>query len=86
VNGNIHGTANPSWSKAKHAARVTHLDEDAAGRLLESSSDRTPREMTVTVRNTTGQNPAYRLIPRLISGSPSRTFPGRAVLISATCL
>ena len=56
------GTANPGWSKAKQAARVTHLDQDAAGRLLESASDRTPREMTIPAGNTAGQNPAYRLI------------------------
>ena len=41
------GTVNPGWSKAKHAARVTHLDKDAAGRLLEAASDRSPREMIV---------------------------------------
>ena len=62
MSGNIHGMANPGWSKAKYAARVTHLDQDAAGRLLESASDRTPREMTVTTANTVGQNPAYRLV------------------------
>ncbi len=56
------GTANPSWSKAKHAARVTHLDKDAAGRLLETVSDRSPREMTVPMVYPIGQNPAYRLI------------------------
>lgn len=56
------GTVNPGWSKAKQAARVTHLDKHAAGRLLESASDRTPREMTVPTGNTVGQNPAYRLI------------------------
>jgi len=41
------GSANPSWSKAKHAARDVHLDQDAAGRLLEVTSDCDPREMTV---------------------------------------
>ena len=45
----MYGMVNPSWSKAKQAARVTHLDKDAAGRLLEGASDRTPREMTVTI-------------------------------------
>lgn len=43
------GMANPGWSKAKYAARESHLDKDAAGRLLESTSDRAPREMTVTM-------------------------------------
>ena len=41
--------ANPSWSKAKHAARDVHLDQDAAGRLLEITSNRDPREMTVAM-------------------------------------
>ena len=45
----MYGMVNPGWSKAKQAARVTHLDKDAAGRLLEGASDRTPREMTVTI-------------------------------------
>jgi hypothetical protein len=45
----MYGTANPGWSKAKQAVRVTHLDKDAAGRLLENASDRIPREMTVPV-------------------------------------
>jgi len=57
------GTASPSWSKAKYAVRDVHLDQDTAGRLLEATSDCSPREMTVEmVLNTIGQNPAYRLI------------------------
>lgn len=39
------GTVNPSWSKAKHAARGVHLDEDAAGRLLDGMGDHAGREM-----------------------------------------
>ncbi len=54
--------ANPGWSKAKYAARGVHLNQDAAGRLLESLSNQTPREMTIPMVLTIGQNPAYRLI------------------------
>jgi hypothetical protein len=39
--------ANPGWSKAKYAARDVHLDQDAAGRLLEGMGDHTRREMIV---------------------------------------
>jgi hypothetical protein len=38
---------NPGWSKAKYAARDVHLDEDAAGRLLEDIGDHIRREMIV---------------------------------------
>jgi len=41
------GMANPSWSKAKYAARGVHLDQDTAGRLLESMGDHVRREMIV---------------------------------------
>jgi len=54
------GTANPSWSKAKYAARGVHLDQDTAGRLLESMSDRARREMIVRIARAVRQNPAYR--------------------------
>jgi len=52
--------ANPSWSKAKYAARGVHLDQDTAGRLLESMGDHARREMIVRVTKVTRQNPAYR--------------------------
>jgi hypothetical protein len=54
------GMANPSWSKAKYAARGVHLDQDTAGRLLESMGDHARREMIVRVTKVTRQNPAYR--------------------------
>ena len=54
------GMANPSWSKAKYAARGVHLDQDTAGRLLESMGDHARREMIVRVTQVTRQNPAYR--------------------------
>jgi hypothetical protein len=53
---------NPSWSKAKYAARDVHLDEDAAGRLLENMGDHIRREMIVRTLSQVRQNPAYRLI------------------------
>jgi hypothetical protein len=52
--------ANPSWSKVKYAARGVHLDQDTAGRLLESMGDHARREMIVRVMKVTRQNPAYR--------------------------
>jgi hypothetical protein len=54
------GMANPSRSKAKYAARGVHLDQDTAGRLLESMGDRARREMIVRITRVTRQNPAYR--------------------------
>jgi hypothetical protein len=54
------GMANPSWSKAKYAARGVHLDQDTAGRLLESMGDHARREMIVRVMQVARQNPAYR--------------------------
>ena len=39
----------PQLEQGQDAARVTHLVKDAAGRLLQGSSDRIRREMTVTV-------------------------------------
>ena len=54
------GTVNPGWSKAKYAARGVHLDQDTAGRLLESMGDHARREMIVRVTKVTRQNPAYR--------------------------
>ena len=54
------GMANPSWSKAKYAARGVHLDQDTAGRLLESMGDHARREMIVRVTQVARQNPAYR--------------------------
>ncbi len=52
----------PRLEQGQVSGESTHLDQDAAGRLLEGVSDRTPREMTVTVVHSTGQNPAYRLV------------------------
>ena len=54
------GMANPSWSKVKYAASGVHLDQDTAGRLLESMGDHARREMIVRVMKVTRQNPAYR--------------------------
>lgn len=54
------GTANPSWSKAKYAARGVHLDQDTAGRLLENVGDHVRREMIVRSTQVFRQNPAYR--------------------------
>jgi len=54
------GMANPSWSKAKYAARGVHLDQDTAGRLLESMGDHARREMIVRIAQVIRQNPAYR--------------------------
>jgi hypothetical protein len=54
--------ANPGWSKAKYAARGVHLDEDTAGRLLESMGDHARREMIVRTTQVARQNPAYRPI------------------------
>ena len=54
------GMANPSWSKAKYAARGVHLGQDTAGRLLESMGDHTRREMIVRNAQAVRQNPAYR--------------------------
>ncbi len=39
----------PRLEQGQVSGESTHLDQDAAGRLLESTSDRAPREMTVTV-------------------------------------
>lgn len=78
----MHGTVNPGWSKAKHAARATHLDKDAAGRLLEGASNRTPREMTVTATlGVAVQNPAYRLITS--GNNPFPNFPERVIVFPA---
>jgi hypothetical protein len=52
--------ANPSRSKAKYAARGVHLDQDTAGRLLESMGDHARREMIVRITRVIRQNPAYR--------------------------
>lgn len=54
------GMANPGWSKAKYAARGVHLDQDTAGRLLESMGDHARREMIVRITKVIRQNPAYR--------------------------
>jgi len=50
----------PAGSKAKYAARGVHLDQDTAGRLLESMGDHARREMIVRITRVTRQNPAYR--------------------------
>nr|MDQ2938592.1 hypothetical protein [Acidobacteriota bacterium] len=49
-------------SKAKYAARGVHLDQDTAGRLLESMGDHARREMIVRTTQVIRQNPAYRPI------------------------
>jgi hypothetical protein len=54
--------ANPDWSKAKYAARDFHLDQDAAGRLLEDVGNHIRREMIVRTERSVRQNPAYRPI------------------------
>jgi hypothetical protein len=54
------GTANPGWSKAKHAARGVHLEQDTAGRLLDGMGDHVGREMIVRTICLVRQNPAYR--------------------------
>ena len=59
------GTANPSWSKAKHAARGVHLDQNAAGRLLDGMGDHVSREMIARITYVIRQNPAYRPIVSL---------------------
>ncbi len=65
--------ANPSWSKAKYAARGVHLDQDTAGRLLESTGDHARREMIVRIMKVTRQNPAYR--PFANNGATSDSIP-----------
>ena len=52
----------PAESKAKYAARDVCLDQDAAGRLLESMGDHARREMIVRTMQMARQNPAYRPI------------------------
>jgi len=70
------GTANPSWSKAKYAARGVHLDQDTAGRLLESMGDHARREMIVRIAKTIRQNPAYRPFANIVTTSD---HPGRGL-------
>jgi hypothetical protein len=67
------GTANPSWSKAKYAARGVHLDQDTAGRLLENMGDHVRREMTVRNTQVNRQNPAYRPIADNATTSEKRS-------------
>jgi hypothetical protein len=59
------GTANPSWSKAKHAARGVHLEQDTAGRLLDGMGDHAGREMIARIIYIVRQNPAYRPVASL---------------------
>jgi hypothetical protein len=59
------GTANPSWSKAKHAARGVHLEQDTAGRLLDGMGDYAGREMIARIIYIVRQNPAYRPVASL---------------------
>ncbi len=66
------GTANPSWSKAKYAARGVHLDQDTAGRLLEGMGDRARREMIVRIAQVIRQNPAYRPFANSVTTSGRR--------------
>src|SRR5437667_8718730 len=74
------GTANPSWSKAKYAARGVHLDEDTAGRRLESMGDHVRREMIVRITKVLRQNPAYR--PFATNKQPSEQSCRRVVCIA----
>jgi hypothetical protein len=67
---------NPGWSKAKYAARDVHLDQDTAGRLLESMGDHTPREMIVRTVPSVRQNPAYRPIAYCIQITSERITLG----------
>ena len=65
------GTVNPGRSKAKYAARGVHLDQDAAGRLLEGMGDHARREMIV--RSIFWWSDKTRLIDRLLApGTASR--------------
>ena len=74
------GMANPSWSKAKYAARGVHLDQDTAGRLLESMGDHVRREMIVRVTRVARQNPAYR--PFADNATTSDATPSEVVRFS----
>src|SRR5207253_6595598 len=65
------GTANPSWSEGKYAARGVHLDQDTAGRLLESMGNHARREMIVRITRVIRQNPAYRLFANSVTTSGS---------------
>ncbi len=67
----MNGMANPGWSKAKHAARGVHLDQDAAGRLLEIASNRDPREMTVEMAKDHQTEPGLQA-DCLVQNSPLR--------------
>ena len=59
------GTANPGWSKAKHAVRGVHLDQNTAGRLLDDMGDHVSREMIARITKVVRQNPAYRPVALL---------------------
>jgi hypothetical protein len=74
------GMANPSWSKVKYAARGVHLDQDTAGRLLESMGDYARREMIVRVTQVARQNPAYRPFPD--DATTSDSVPSEVVCFS----
>ena len=73
------GTANPDWSKAKYAARAFHLDQDAAGRLLEGMGNHARREMIVRIGKSVRQNPAYR--PIAVAGQPPVIHYRRLLLL-----
>ena len=62
----------PAESKAKYAARDVYLDQDAAGRLLESMGDYARREMIVRNTHVDRQNPAYRPIANNATTSEER--------------
>lgn len=59
-----------AWQHARHgkpqleqgqvSGERAHLDKDTAGRLLEGTSDRTPREMTVTMGHTIWTEPGLQ--------------------------
>jgi hypothetical protein len=65
------GTVNPSWSKAKHAARGVHLEQDTAGRLLDGMGDHAGREMIARIIYIVRQNPAYRPVASLARQPPT---------------
>ena len=62
------GKANPTGSKAKYGERVGSAHHHPRGRLLDPSSNRRTREMTVAALLSAGQNPAYRPTVQLSLG------------------
>ena len=73
--------ANPGWSKAKYAARGVHLDQDTAGRLLESMGDHARREMIVRITKVVRQNPAYRPFANGLTNNLRQDFVGGCLFL-----